>query len=608
MNKMINNDMSVGEVEIHLQAENGNRNFVKEYYNTLTRTGINVRELNLMRNQFGQPIENPILHDAYNFFRGSRCVYAFVTMLWIKDIIKVYDNDLYMYDEEFNYWQIQHSTSENFISRIKDLLEKIYQIKFKYLEMIGISINSKIRTVIKDIKIDRRFKIDDLTFRNLVYKSSDWINFKNCSYNIETGDVIKDKEKRKNLFFDTYINANYIEKEIGLEDNNLRYFTEYYISSLNGNFTKLMQLGQHLIYSICTKNPHRKAKQVLFMIGGHDVGKSCLIDLFSVYLPQELVSHISPTKFSSDGAKAKLLSVKLNATHEIPANRTLPISEFNKTVWINSDEVMINNKIYSGNYMQLHQVYAANNFFKTKNEYDPKDYFPKINLLIVDGSPREKITDLSQLIMQERDYIISFFLNFKSERYFQGRSLYEELKRNDFQFIEDEDAIDYKSDLEAEYQEEILTQTQKKEKKTDYGILDYGLTKFIEEKVVFTEISDEQRNLTIYKFMKNFNEITKENKRVLLEDLYRCYANYCHSKNIEYFSDSTLLKKRLENYWKDFLIIQSKRKSKSKVIDYEKIYIDMIKNQTHIVIYKKFQDLKTGEIGMGYMGIQVLDD
>ena len=608
MNKMINNDMSVGEVEIHLQAENGNRNFVKDYYKTLTRTGINVRELNLLRNQFGQPIENPILQDAYNFFRGSRCVYAFVTMLWIKDIIKVYDNDLYMYDEEFNYWQIQHSTSENFISRIKDLLEKIYEIEFKYLEMIGISINSKIRTVIKDIKIDRRFKIDDLTFRNLVYQSSDWINFKNCSYNIETGDVIKDKEKRKDLFFNTYINANYIEEKIELYDEEIDYFTGYYLTSLNSNPMKLFQLGQHLIYSICTKNVYRKAKQVLFIIGGHDVGKSCLIDLFSVYLPQELVSHISPTKFSSDGAKAKLLSVKLNATHEIPANRTLPIADFNKTVWINSDEVMINNKIYSGNYMQLHQVYAANNFFKTKNEYNPKDYFPKINLLIVDGSPDKKIIEMSELIMQERDYIISFFLNFRSERYFEGRSLYEELKHNNFQFIEDEDAIDYKSDLEAEYQEEILTQTQKKERKTDYGILDYGLTKFIEEKVVFTEISDAQRNKPVYRFIINFNEITKKNKRVLLEDLYKAYANYCHSKNIEYFSDKSLLKKRLDSYWKDFLIIESKLKSKNKVIDYEKIYKEMIENQTHIVVYKKFQDFNTREIGMGYMGIQLLND
>ena len=47
------------------------------------------------------------------------------------------------------------------------------------------------------------------------------------------------------------------------------------------------------------------------MIGGHDVGKSCLIDLFSSYIPVELISHISPTKFGSDGAKAKILNVRL---------------------------------------------------------------------------------------------------------------------------------------------------------------------------------------------------------------------------------------------------------------------------------------------------------
>ena len=59
----------------------------------------------------------------------------------------------------------------------------------------------------------------------------------------------------------------------------MKYFLHFRETSLNDNWFKFLQIGQHLVYSICTKSEQRKAKQVLLMLGEHDVGKSCLIDL-----------------------------------------------------------------------------------------------------------------------------------------------------------------------------------------------------------------------------------------------------------------------------------------------------------------------------------------
>lgn len=591
--------MQVKEIDSNLNRESSNKHYVKSKYEAIVNESINTDDLytiNTFDNQL--IIQNASLNDAYNFFKSNRCIYTFLSLLYIKKVIKVHNDKLYMYNEEFNYWQVEKNNNK-LLAKIREFLEKEYDIKFKYLELFGISINSKLSILVRDLKIDKKFNMTDLEFKNFMDTNSYWINFKNCSYNIETNEIITDSRQRKELFFDSYIDANYIiGKDLYLDTEDLKYFFHFYLTSLNSNEDKLLQLGQHLVYSILTKTRKRKAKQILFMVGEHDVGKSCLIDLFSSYFPEEAVKHIPPTKFGSDVSKANLLKARFNTVHEVSSQRVIPISEFNKTVWINSDQAIVNGVVYTGDYMQLHQVYASNSFFKVSNEYDPEDYLSKINFLIIDGRPAEKIINLSQKLISEKDYIISFFLNLK---------VYNLLKNNDFNFIELEDAIEFKYDIDAKYENYILRKKQKEEKDTDYNMLDYGLTQFFDKKVEYFNYDDIRDNLS----KKNPASIIKEfqrksvDYRVHLEDLYHEYVSYCHERDIEYFNVQSSFKKRIEKIYKNNIIIESKLKTGKKTINYEGSYKRIFDTQSKIMIYKKFKDKITGKNQIGYIGIRI---
>lgn len=615
--------MRVFEIKDKLDAERGNKQYVKQYYETIIGR---MNMYNLPANVFNpnkQEVKD-IPDAAWHFFTSNSCIYAFLAMLNMKDIIKVINDKLYLYDKEYNYWYIQESKSETLI-KIKELLEEIYEIDFANMEAIGIRINSKISTLINDLKFDKRFRISDSEFKQKVLESSEWINFKNGCYNIETRDFISNNEERKKLFFDSYIDANYLDDKIKLHANenndyeiidDMKYFNVFIETSLNDNWDKVLQIGQHLVYSILTKTKQRKAKEVLLILGEHDVGKSCLIDLFTSYFPLKLVSNLSPTGFKTPGVRAKLFNVKLNATHETSSERNLPVSEFNKTVWINLDQAIVNNKIYRGDYLQLHQVYAANQFFKAKEQYDPKDYLPKINLLLVDGKPKEKINDLSAKIVEERDIIITFFLNFvfscssndNEEDYF---SVYRKLKEDNFKFIELDDAIIFKNEIQATYEEEKLMKNQKKEKQLDTSVLDYGIDQFIKDKIDFYNFDDkflgDIKTYTVEQAIKLILAKVPDENRILFDNLYSCYANYCYEKNIEAYP-SSMFKKKINDMLKGNLLIESKIKSGKEIINYKKLYKKIIENENRIIVYKKFKDKNTGENKIGYIGIKVLED
>lgn len=608
--------MRVFEIKDKLDAERGNKQYVKQYYETIIGR-LNAYNLNAnIFNPNAQEVRD-IPDAAWHFFTSNSCIYAFLAMLNMKEIIKVCNDKLYLYNDKYNYWEIQESKSETLI-KIKELLEEIYEINFANIEAIGIRINSKISTLINDLKFDKRFRISDSEFKQKVAESSDWINFKNCCYNIETRKLITNKEERKKLFFDSYIDANYLYEKIreGLDKNinydikdDMKYFLHFRETSLNDNWFKFLQIGQHLVYSICTKSEQRKAKQVLLMLGEHDVGKSCLIDLFTSYFPLKLVSNLSPTVFKTTGARAKLFNVKLNATHETSSEKNLPVSEFNKTVWINLDQAVVNNKIYRGDYLQLHQVYAANQFFKAKEQYNPKDYLPKINLLLVDGKPKEKINDLSAKIVAEKDTIITYFVgySFQFEEKYYG--LYEKLKIDNFNFIEIEDAIEFKNEIQAVYDEEKLMKNQKKEKKLDTSVLDYGVDQFLKEKIDFYSFDDNFldniKSYTVEQAIKLILAKVPDENRILFDDMYNCYANYCYEKDIEAYT-SSMFKKKINGILKGNLLIESKIKSGKEIINYKNQYKKIIENERQLVVYKKFKNKSTGENKIGYIGIKVL--
>ena len=615
----------IDELNTKLSIDTSNKSTVKEHYNRIIGKGTSLHDLIIFSGlNSPNPTEammayrdrNKAMLDSCNFFKSNRCIYTFMEMLKIKDVIKVYDNKVYIYEKEFNYWQIQKNNTQ-IISKLKSLLEEIYELQFKYLEMLGFNINSKLSTALRDIKISDNFKISRLEFEELVNKSSDWINFKNCCYNIENNRLLTEENDRKQYFFDSYVNV-YIKYQsndneytipVTLEED-CPYFYNYFITSLNGDWNKLLQLGQHLIYSIITKNPERKAKQVLFMIGKHDVGKSCLIDLFSSYLPEELIRHIAPVEFGSKATRAQLFNARLNTVHEASAKRTIPISEFNKTVWINSDEAIINGILHKGNYLQLHQVYAGNNFFKVSNEYNPRDYLPKINILVIDGQYGEKINNLSQKIIEEKDYIISYFLFYIFEIDGKQQKLYQKLKNDDFNFIELEDAIDVKSEIQLEYEENILAKGQKKEKKLDTSILDYGLEQFFHNRIQPYEYDqvfiENIKNNHLDQIIKLSQKKVPEEYKIHIDDLYKFYVNYCDKHNLKFYP-SSMFKKTINKEMNDHLIIESKIKSGKEIIDYTNKYKKMI-NKGQFIIMKKFKDKTTENNKIGYIGLKVLED
>ena len=623
-----------------LSFENGNIEIVQKYYKVITGLrDIDINELNFFSQINSQNPQAVVLAyrqkhkeemDAWNFFRSSKSNYVFLKMMSLKKILKVCNGKIYMYNPKFNYWQVQKNNNET-ITELKLFLEDIYKINFEYLEMLGININSKMSTIIRDIKISQNFHISKVEFQKLVNESADWINFKNCCYNIESMDILIKEEDRKELFFDSYIDAElYLDEsetdEIKLKSIDLKEdcpsFLYYYQTSLNGNFDKLKQFGQHLVYSICTKTPKRKAKQILFMIGGHDLGKSCLVDLVDSYIPEGLREHIAPVNFGNAGSRARLFNVRLNTVHEASAKRSIPISEFNKTVWINSDEAVINGILHKGNYLQLHQIYAGNNFFKISEDYDPKDYLPKINFLVVDGTFREKILDLSQKIVAERDAIITLFLSYgffesKHKPIGEGKektiylTVYEKLEKDNFNFIELEDALEFKSEIEADYQERILAKKQKKDKKLDTSMFDYSIQQFLTDKVEFYKFEDnfiqDIRKYTLEQSISLIQAKVPEKYKIQVPDLYEKYVNYCYGKNIESYP-SAMFKKRFKEILKDHLIIESKAKSGKEIINYRKHYENILQNEEKLVIMKRFKYKEREGNKVGYIGIQVLDD
>ena len=625
----------VDELNSRLSETSGNIETVKDHYKKITRKDRNSVDVMLEIQRYGFHYQNQQqlrqdVADAVHFFKSSRSSYAFIEMLKIKNIIKVCDGKIYLYENEFNYWQVQRNNNE-IIAKLKAFLEGVYEIEFKYLEMLGFNINSKISTIIRDIKISENFNISRTKFQNLVKESADWINFKNCCYNIESEAILTKEEDRKELFFDSYIDAELCldeseTDEVELKDVDLKEdcpnFLYYYQTSLNGNFEKLQQFGQHLVYSICTKTPKRKAKQILFMIGGHDLGKSCLVDLVDSYIPEGLREHIAPVNFGNAGSRARLFNVRLNTVHEASAKRSIPISEFNKTVWINSDEAVINGILHKGNYLQLHQIYAGNNFFKISEDYDPKDYLPKINFLVVDGTFREKILDLSEKIVAERDAIITFFLSYglfelKYKPVGEGKekiiylTVYDKLKKDNFNFIELEDALEFKSEIEADYQERILAKKQKKDKKLDTSMFDYSIQQFLTDKVEFYKFEDDFiqdiRKYTLEQSIKLIQAKVPEKYKIHSDALYEKYVNYCYEKNIESYP-SSMFKKRFNEILKDYLIIESKLKSGKEIINYKKHYKKILDNEDKLVLMKKFKYKASKDNKIGYIGVQILDD
>lgn len=608
---------TIDELSATLSIDTSNKTLVKDHYNRITGKGMNWQDILISAGLYNpNPTQamlayrdrNKAVLDSCNFFKSSRCIYAFMEILKIKEVIKVYDGKVYIYEKEFNYWQVQKNNTQ-IISKLKSLLEEIYEIQFKYLEMLGFNINSKLSTVVRDIKISDNFRISQIQFEDLVNKSADWINFKNCCYNIETEDILTGYN-RKDYFFDSYIDANFNKNQSLDLQEECPYFFYYYKTSLNGDRNKLLQLGQHLVYAITTKTPERKAKQALFMIGEHDLGKSCLIDLFSSYLPEELVRHIAPVEFGSKATRAQLFNARLNTVHEASAKRTIPISEFNKTVWINSDEAIINGILHKGDYLQLHQVYAGNNFFKVSDEYNPRDYLPKINILVVDGQYGEKINNLSQKIIEEKDAIISYFLYpaFKIDG--KKQSLYKKLEEDNFNFIELEDAIEIKSEILSEYEENLLAKGQKKEKKMDTSILDYSIDQFLQNKVrgyVYNhKYLQEIKNYNLDQIIKLIQKKVPEEYKIHVDDLYKIYVNYCDENGMKFYP-SSMFKKKFNEAISPQLIIESKIKSGKEIIDYTKKYKKMV-DKEQFVIMKKFKDKTTGNNKIGYIGIEVLED
>lgn len=608
---------NIDELENRLNSEKGNIEYIRGYYYDLKQIPLQQQVLHFGDKQFFKSLTN----DALNFFSTSRCIYAYETLLWLKKVIMVKDEKIYFYNDEFNYWE-KLKTKTEAVNKVRDYLESVYDIKFSTLEMRGITVNPKIKSLINNICISSKFKELSFEIEKKIEESSDWINFKNCCYNIETKDYIVDKEARRKYAFDTYIDANYLYDKIDLscdEENDyditddMEYFLYFKDTSLNGNLDKLSQIGQHLVYSICTKTKQRKAKQVLLMLGEHDVGKSCILDLFMSYFPPKMIQNISPTKFGSEGSRAKVFNIRLNATHETSSERNLPVSEFNKTVWINTDQAVVNDRVYTGNYLQLHQVYGANQFFKAKEQYNPKDYLPKINLLLVDGKPKKKILDLSDKIVSEKDAIITFFLYYglfkvNKDKYL---SVYKKLKNDKFNFIELEDAIEFKNEIQAAYDEENLMRSQKKEKKIDTSVLDYGVDQFLKEKMDFYDFDDnfleDIRSYSVEQAIKLISAKVPDKNRILFDDLYSCYANYCYEKDIEAYT-SSMFKKRMNGILKGNLLIESKIKSGKEIINYTNQYKKIIENERQLVVYKKFKDKSTGENKIGYIGIKVLGD
>ena len=116
--------MQVKEFDSNLNKESSNKHYVKSKYEAIVDETINTDDLytiNTCDNQF--IIQNSSLNVAFNFFKSNRCVYAFLSMLHIKKVIKVHNDKLYMYNEEFNYWQVEKNNNKLLI-KIRSFLVK----------------------------------------------------------------------------------------------------------------------------------------------------------------------------------------------------------------------------------------------------------------------------------------------------------------------------------------------------------------------------------------------------------------------------------------------------------------------------------------------------
>ena len=366
-----------------------------------------------------------------------------------------------------SYWQDTSIMNE---MKRYEILSSVFYIKTKEILGRGINlvdINRLIGTdkelwypIEKMIISEREFLFEsgeeNKSLKNLV-RENPWINFKSYIVNPITLEVIK-KESivvdgieidntsyilNNNITFDCCINADPEVVEINgvyklKEEDNIDadIFESFYQTSLGGNPDKRKLLLQHIGYSVCSNKDKKKS---LYVIGDPDTGKTRIKDLFFSFYEEELITDKTLNTMNSDAARHELMNSKMSIADEADGNSINKMDTFKKIVSGEEQSYKKSNVEKKDRY-NIGLVFLANEFIDpvTGNE-TPKGYLEKFSVLVTETF------DFKYAKFGKEEFKQAF-ISEENKTKVVTLALYElnQLYKNDFEFVETEDAKEEK--------------------------------------------------------------------------------------------------------------------------------------------------------------------
>lgn len=351
----------------------------------------------------GDSIEVQQKEDNLNICQGKVC--SELTQRYLNlDLIRIINNELYMYDDKFGYFKIlkEGEATRKLLSLLKEEIKRD-------------SISSKtIEEVVKRLK-----NMDEI---NLEYSE---INSNPQYINCQNGvlDIIEQKllpHEKKYLF--TYcINANYIDDPEGVEYT--KEITKFFNTSLEEDENKRKLLMEVIGYMISDFN---NAKKAFIFIGKPHSGKSLLARIISKLIGSENVSNIPFHKLGDRFSNAELSIHKLNINAELDSTPIRRISNFKAIVGNDYLSAEFKGKPLFSFKSRTKLLFCGNYMPEIKDIESSQAFTDRLIFLIFNRSTPKKEIDyrLEEKLINDIDVIFT-----------QSMYALKELVGNNFQFI-----------------------------------------------------------------------------------------------------------------------------------------------------------------------------
>ena len=356
--------------------------------------------------------------DIYKY-SGARKYATLADVVLQSDLLVMYGEQMYHYDEEHGCWK--HLTKKSFDKIIlQSLQEVLTEIEFKSLPVKGLeTIREKIRWVL-------------LTRRGIpeFNANPNMINVLNGVIEITQNGEIEISQHNPRFFFDYCLNFNYI---FDTERKATPVFDQYCSKSFLGDVERKRKLWLQMLGYCCSDSV--KGKCCFILVGCSNSGKTVTTEAMEEIFPEESRSSISLYDLENPFARIHLAGKKVNIQSELPSNKFSGVDYIKAITSGDTISGAFKGKDYVF-FRTKCKLLLATNTLPQPESADPTEGF--LNRLIILFYPvsipkEEQDPKLLEKMKSELDDIASCAID-----------EYAELLQNNFAFEEPEDSKRYK--------------------------------------------------------------------------------------------------------------------------------------------------------------------